>query len=68
MPVHVLSGVHVDYLDEFGVTAMAVTFEIEAPTIDDAFTQCAEVIGVFSLQSTSFNIEQIEPVPVGKQP
>lgn len=68
MPVHVISGVHIDHLRESGVTAMTVTFDIEAPVIDDAVQQCGEIMGVLALQGTSFNIEQIEPASAGTQP
>lgn len=68
MPVHVISGVHLDHLVESGITAMTVTFEIEAPVIDDAVEQCANALGVLAVHGTSFNIEQIEPAPARTQP
>jgi cytosine/adenosine deaminase-related metal-dependent hydrolase len=67
MPVHVMSGVHIDHLVESGVTAMTVTFEVDAPSIDAALAQCGETMGVLGLQGKSFNVEQIGTVSAGPQ-
>jgi hypothetical protein len=65
IPVHVMSGVHIDHLAEGGVTGLTVTFEIEAPTIEEAVEGCSNALGVLAIHGTSFKIEQIEPAPLG---